>query len=338
MYYNNNDVRIEELPIPKIGSKDILIKIMAAGICGSDIMEWYRIKKAPLVLGHEISGEIIEVGKEIKKLKMGDRIFATHHVPCEKCYYCLNGHHTACEEFHSKNNFDPGGFSEFLRITGKSVDTGILKLPGKITYEQASFIEPLGTAVRALKAVDFKQGNNLLVLGSGIIGLLIIKLAKAMGADRIIATDINEYRLQAAKKFGATATLLSREDLAQEIKKINKGQLADKILICAGNLEVCKQGLNSVERGGTIIFFAVPKPGEMIPIDFSTYWRNDITLKTCYGAAPLDNVQALELIKTKKVIVDDMITHRFSLLDIAQGFKTASAAKASLKVIIEPHK
>ncbi len=338
MYYSNSKVQVEELPVPKVGSKDILVKVMARGICGSDVLEWYRIKKAPLVLGHEVTGEVVEVGGEIIKFRRGDRVFTTHHVPCDACHFCLKGHQTACEIFQTKNNFDPGGFSEYLRVSGKSIDTGTLLLPHEMSYEQGSFIEPLGTVVRGLRAIDLKPGETVLVLGCGIAGLLMIKLARALGAGRILATDIDDYRLEAAKRFGAERTVRAEEYEPDLIREINSGRLADKVIVCAGALPAALQSLQSVDRGGTILFFAVPNPGELVDIDFNPFWRNDIRLITCYGAAPLDNVQAMELIRAGNIDVRDLITHRYGLEDIAQGFKAAGDGKNCLKVIIKPHK
>ncbi len=337
MYYNNSRVDVEEMPIPKIGKRDILVKVMASGICGSDVLEWYRIKKAPLVLGHELTGEIVEVGEEIAKFKKGDRVFTTHHVPCDECHWCLTGHETACVTFQTKTNFDPGGFSEYLRVSGRSIDTGTFVLPDGVSFEEGSFIEPLGTVVRGLRAVALKPGDSLLVLGCGIAGLLMIKLARALGAGRIIATDINEYRLQAAKQFGAEAVVPADADVPAAVRALNDGRPADKVLVCAGVLSAAQQALDSVDRGGTVLFFAVPNPGQTLAIDFNPFWRNDISLKTCYGAAPLDNRQAVELIRAGNVIVRDLITHRFSLDEIAKGFKAASDGKECLKVIIKPH-
>ena len=137
MYYNNTDVRLEHMPVPAIGDHDLLMEVNVSGICGSDIMEWYRIQKAPLVLGHEVTGTVVELGKNIAGFRVGDRIFSTHHVPCDVCHYCLHGHHTACETFHAENNFDPGGFAEYLRITGKSLNKGTLKLPDEVPMNRA---------------------------------------------------------------------------------------------------------------------------------------------------------------------------------------------------------
>lgn len=338
MYYNNNKVLVEEMDIPEISDNDILIKVYACGICGSDIMEWYRIKKAPLVLGHELCGEVIKVGDNIKKFKKGDRVFSTHHVPCDQCYYCINGHNTACETFQKVNNHYPGGFSEYLKISGKSLETGTYVLPDEITNEQATFIEPLGTTVRALRTAELKPEDCVLILGSGIIGLIMIKLAKAMGAVNIIATDIDNERLKSAKKYGAEHTIKADNDIPAFIKKVNNGRLADKVIICTGALSASKQAIECSDKGGMILFFAVPRPGETISIDFNPFWRDDVTIKTCYGAAPLDNKQAMELIRSGKVKVDDMITHKFSLDDIGEGFKIAGEGKNCLKVLIYPNK
>jgi len=337
MYYNNNKVEVEERPTPRVGKRDILVKVMASGICGSDLLEWYRIKKAPLVLGHELAGEVVEVGDDITEFKRGDRVFATHHVPCEACRWCLGGHQTACPVFQTKNNFDPGGFSEYLRVSGKSIDTGTFLLPDRMSFEEGSFIEPLGAVVRGLRAVDPKPGDVLLVLGCGVAGLLMIKAARALGAGRIIATDIDDYRLEAAKRFGAEISIRAEADIPGAIREITGGLLADKAIVCAGALSAAKQALESVGRGGTILFFAVPNPGETLNMDLTPFWRNDIGLKTCYGAAPLDNRQAMELIRAGNVDVKDMITHRYGLEEIMKGFKTAGAGKNCLKVIIKPH-
>jgi len=337
MYYNNRDVRVQEMPVPEVGDKDLLIEVKASGICGSDIMEWYRIKKAPLVLGHEIAGDVVEVGKDIEKYEVGDRVFATHHVPCDECRTCYRGHQTACETFHTESNFTPGGFAQYVRVTGRSVGKGILKLPDEVSYVQGSFIEPLGTVVRGLRAADIKPGDSMLVLGSGPIGLMQIKLAKTLGAGKVIATDVHEYRLKKAKEFGADYTVHAKEDVPAFIKDQNDGNLVDKVINCTGALSATEQALKSVDKGGTVLFFAVPKPGENITVDINDFWRDSKSIKVSYGAAPLDNLQALELLRAGNVKVDDVITHRKSLEEIAEGFRLASEGTECLKVIIEPN-
>ncbi|MBU2504618.1 MAG: alcohol dehydrogenase catalytic domain-containing protein, partial [Candidatus Omnitrophica bacterium] len=212
MYYNNNDVRIEEVTKPQIGPGELLVKVLASGICGSDVMQWYRIKKAPLVLGHEITGEIVEVGGGIKRFKVGDRVFVSHHVPCNTCRYCLSGHHTACQTLHT-TNFYPGGFAEYIRVPAINVDRGTFLLPDEVSPEEGTFIEPLACVIRAQRIVKLELGQHILILGSGISGLLHLLLARANAAGRIIMTDINENRLKIAREFGADIVIHAKEDV-----------------------------------------------------------------------------------------------------------------------------
>ncbi len=338
VYYRNSDVRVEDRPIPKIGDHDILIKVMACGLCGSDLLEWYRIKRAPLVLGHETAGIVVEAGKLVTNVKPGDRVFVTHHVPCNSCHECRTGHKTACTTFQTVNNFDPGGFSQFLRVTGKSVETGTFVLPESMSFEQATFIEPLATVVRALRAVGLKQSQSMLVCGSGVAGLLMIKLARAMGAGTIIATDASQFRLEKARQFGAGYTIAAGEDVPAFVKKVNDGRLADIVILCVGALPAVWTAFSAIERGGTLLFFSVPKPGETVDVDFNPFWRNDITIKTSYGAIPLDNMQALDLISKNTVTVSDMVTHRFGIEKIGEAFTTGARPDSCVKIIIEPNR
>jgi L-iditol 2-dehydrogenase len=328
MYYNNNDVRLEELPKPVIAEGELLVKAMACGICGSDVLEWYRIKKAPLVLGHEMTG-IIEESKN-EKYKVGNRVFVSHHVPCDSCFYCNNDHHTACETLH-KTNFYPGGFSEYVRVPEINTCNGIFFLPDNVSYEDGTFIEPLGTVIRGQRLAKIKQGDTVLVLGSGIVGILHIQLAKLKGA-RVIATDVNEYRIKMAERFGADLAI-NAENLNE---KLVKNKLADKVIVCTGAESAAKQALLSVDKGGTVMFFAVPIADISIPIN--DFWKNEITIMTSYAAGPRDLKEALELIRDNKINVKAMVTHRLGLEETGLGFRLVADAKDSIKVIIEPHR
>lgn len=337
VYYNNKDVRIEERHVPQINDDEILVKVIASGICGSDVMEWYRIKRAPIILGHEVSGFVDKVGKNAKNFKINDRVVATHHVPCMKCHYCLNKHHTACETLH-KTNFDPGGFAEYMRIPKINVELGTFKLPENVSFEEGTFVEPLGTIIRAQRSASLKENQTLLVIGSGISGLMHIKLAKSKNARKIIAVDINEYRLNAAKEFGADFVISANEDILSKLKDANENRLADLVIVCTGALPAAKQALQCVDKGGTILFFAVPKPDEKLEIPINDFWRNEIKIMTSYGASPNDLKKSLELIKNKKVNVKDMVTHRLKFDEIQEGFRLVAEAKESLKVIVEPNR
>jgi L-iditol 2-dehydrogenase len=336
MYYNNNDVRLEEMPVPQIGPGELLIRIEASGICGSDVMEWYRRDKVPLVLGHEIGGEVAEVGRGVRQYKRGDRVSASHHVPCNTCRYCISGHHTVCNTLR-QTHFDPGGFAEYVRLPAINVDRGVYLLPDEVSFEGATFIEPVACVLRSLRVARFEPGQSVLVMGSGVAGLLHVHLAKAMGAARIVATDIVESRLEAVQRLGADVVLHAREDIPSRVREVNDGWMADLVLVCTGARSAQIQAMESVERGGTVLFFAPTDPGVTVPLSINDlFFRNDITLTTSYAGSPGDHVEALELIRLRRLRVEEMITHRFGLAEIAEAFTLVAQAGNSIKVIIEP--
>lgn len=335
MYYKNDDVRIEEMPVPTIGENELLVKVKASGICGSDVMEWYRIKKAPKVLGHEITGDVVEVGKKVKKYKVGDRVFVSHHVPCNNCRFCLNNQHTLCHTLHT-TNFFPGGFAEYLRVPEINVDRGVFILPKELSYDEGVFIEPLACVVRGLRTAKMKPGQTVLVIGSGISGLLHIKLAKAWNAGKILATDIEQYRLNAAKKYGADGVIHAKENVPEAVKKQNDGRLADLVVLCTGALPAVQQAVQSVENGGTLLFFAPTEPGIDISLPLFELWNKQVTMVSTYAGSPRDIEEAIELIYSKKVPVIDMISHKLPLSKAAEGFQLVAKAKDSIKVILEP--
>ncbi len=337
MYYNNHDVRVEKQSIPDIDDDELLVKVVASGICGSDVMEWYRIKKAPLVLGHEIAGVVEKAGKDVKKFSKGDRVFVTHHVPCNTCRFCLNGQHTICDTLHS-TKFYPGGFAQYLRVPPINVDRGTFKLPDDMSFDQGTFIEPLACAVRGFRVADFKPAKTTLVLGSGVAGILNIKLANAYGSSRVIATDIDKYRIDSAKEVGADFAFNAKEDICKKIKENNDGRLADFVVLCAGVPSAIKQALDCVEPGGTILWFAPTKPGVNVEFPFFEIWNKQIKMFSTYAGAGKDIIDAIELIRSKQVVIDDMITHKFPMDQVAEGFKLVADAEKSIKVIIEPNK
>jgi L-iditol 2-dehydrogenase len=337
-WYNNRDIRVEEMPVPKIGPGEMLVRVEASGICGSDVMEWYRLDRAPLVLGHEIGGQIVEVGEGVTQYKVGDRITAAHHVPCNTCHYCLSGHHTVCETLRH-TNFDPGGFAQYIRLPAINVDRGVFLLPENVSYEEATFVEPVACILRGQRMANMAPGKSVVVIGSGIAGLLHVHLARALGASRLVATDVTKYRLEAARRFGADAAFLPEEDLPARLREMNDGRLADLVIVCTGAAPALAQALTAVERGGTVLFFAPTNPGVTIPISINElFFRNDITLTTTYAGSPADYQLALDLIRARTIRVREMITHRLSLAETGLGFQLVAAARDSIKVIIEPQR
>ena len=335
MYYNNCDVRLETMRVPKIGPGELLVQTRASGICGSDLMEWYRIKKAPLVLGHEITGDVVEIGEGVKNFRVGDRVFSSHHVPCGDCRYCHAGHQSVCEMLRT-THFDPGGFSEFVRVPRINVDLGTFLLPDEVTFDEGSFIEPLACVVRAQRFARLAAGQTVLVIGSGISGLLHIQLARARGAHRIIATDISDFRLQAAAQFGAQATIHGAEQVPDRLRELNEGRLAELVIVCTGAMPAIQQAIKSVDRGGTLLFFAPTAAGVDVPIPLFDFWRDEISIVTSYAGSGDDLVESLELIRTRQVRVGNMITHRLPLSQAGLGFQLSASGSQSIKVILDP--
>lgn len=337
VYYNNRDIRIEEVSVPEIGAGEILLRVQASGVCGSDVMEWYRLPKAPIVLGHEVSGDVVKVGDGVKHFKEGDRVMATHHVPCNTCYFCLRGNHSACSTLRM-TSFDPGGFSEFVRLPAINVDRGVFLLPEEVSFDEGTFIEPLGCVIRGQRVARFRSASTVLIIGCGIAGLLHLQLAKAQGAGRIIASDINDFKLDAAKRFGADAVINANDDIGSKLREVNDGRLADLVIVCTGARSAIEQSLGLVEQSGTILFFAPSDPGATIEIPFNELWWSGITTTSSYAAAPYDLGLALDFIRSGRVNVREMVTHRLPLAETGTGFKLVAESRESIKVIIEPQR
>jgi L-iditol 2-dehydrogenase len=336
MYYSNRDVRLEEMPVPEIGPGELLIEVAASGICGSDVMEWYRKDKVPLVLGHEVAGQVAEVGEGVTKFRPGDRIAATHHVPCNTCHYCLSGHHTVCDTLLRGTRFHPGGFSEYVRLPAINVDRGVFSIPEGLSYEQASFMEPLACVLRGQRAAGLAPGRSVLVLGSGISGLLHVGLARALGAGLVAAADSISFRLEKAREMGAHIALPVDERLLSDFRRANEGRLADLVVICFEGF--IPMAFKAVERGGTILFFAGASEGAMIPAGINDiFWRTEVTLTSSYAGAPYDCRQALQLIAAGAVPVERTITHRLPLEAGTGAFQTVCdpVRNECVKVILE---
>lgn len=284
-------------------------------------MEWYRTKKGPRVLGHEIAGEI--AASNSAQFKAGQRVFVSHHVPCGQCKYCLAGNETACETLH-KGNYDPGGFSEYIRVPALNVGSGTYLLPENVSYEAGTIIEPLACVLRGQKVIGIKAGQTVLVLGSGFSGLLNIKAAKLSGA-KVIATDVNEFKLKQARLWGADQVINAKE--TPSVK-------ADRVIICTVAPPAAEQAFKCIDRKGVILFFAIPEGKIEVPSE--DFWRNEITITASYGAAPADLEGSLDLIKSGRIAVRQLITNEFPLTEIQQAFDLMISGRESIKVIIKP--
>lgn len=335
VYHSNSDVRIEEVPRPRPSAGEVLVKVRASGICGSDLMEWYRVPKAPVVLGHEVAGRIVEVGTGVSEFAEGDRVVTTHHVPCGDCHYCDSGRHTNCFMIKT-SGFDPGGFSQYLLVAAPNVERGTFHLPESVSFERGSFAEPLGCVIRAIRAAEFRPGESVAVCGSGVTGLLCAQYVLSLGAGAVFATDINDFKLAKAAEFGATEVFDSRDDVASLVRERNSGRLCDMVIVCTGSPSAIKGAFDLVSPGGKILFFAPSDPVFTLDVSFNRYWWSGVKIVSSYAAAPGDMEEALRVIESGGVDVERMITHRIGLSDIQKGFSLAESSSESLKIIVEP--
>jgi L-iditol 2-dehydrogenase len=332
MWYSNSDIRIEEVPTPSPGQGEMLVKVISCGICGSDIVEWYRSPRAPLIQGHEVGVEVVEIGEGVSKYKKGDRLFIAPKIPCLKCSYCLKGHYPQCNVVKDRL---PGGFAEYILVPKELVANGCYLLPDNVSYDQATFIEPLACVVRSQRLASLEAGQTVLVLGSGMSGLLHIKLAKYKKCT-VMATDINKRRLELAKSIGADHVVNATSNVLEEVISAN-GRKADAVIVTTSALSAFKQAWETVDMGGVVVLFAVPGPDKDVTVPINDFWRKEIRILTSYYCGPPDIEEALDLISKGDIKVDDLITHRLPLKAAAEGFKMLLDGSESLKIIIKPH-
>lgn len=331
--YSFDDIRIEDVPVPKPGHHEALLKTRACGICSGDVMPWYIEKKAPLVLGHEPAGEIIEVGKNAK-LKKGERVFVHHHAPCLKCRFCKRGDFVHCEIWKT-TKIIPGGISEYILIPQTNLENDTLRLPGNLSYEDGTLIEPVACAVKALRKSGIRQGDIVLVIGLGVMGILNMLVAKKYGAGKIIGADLVPYRLHKAKELGVDEVIdVSKQNLAEALKDLTSGLMADVVVVGPNSADAMKQGIECAAPAGKVVLFTPAKPKEKLTIKPNDLYFKDIDLITSYSCGPEDTREALKLISIGVIKTKKIITHRFPIEKTAEAFKLTAEAKDSLKSVI----
>lgn len=332
--YSFHDIRIEDVPVPRIGPGDALLKTKACGICSGDVMPWYIEKKAPLVLGHEPSGEIVEVGKDVTSFKAGDRVFTHHHAPCFTCRHCRRGDYVQCATWKN-TRIEPGGISEYILIPEINLENDTLDLPDNLGFEDGTFIEPSACVVKALKRAKIRQGDTVLVIGLGVMGQLHVLLSRKYGAEKIIGADMVPFRLNKAKYFGADEVIdVSKDDLINKLKDLTDGTMADLVIVGPNSSEAMRQGLSAAGAGGKVLLFTPAKPGEELTIDPNDLYFKDINLITSYSCGPNDTAEALDIIAGGTIRSEELITHRFPIEETAEAFRLTAEAGDSLKSVI----
>lgn len=332
--YRFHDIRIEDIPVPELGPHDALIETKACGICSGDVMPWYIEKKAPLVLGHEPAGVIVETGTDVAGFRPGDRVFVHHHAPCLSCSRCLRGNYVQCDTW-KKTRLIPGGISEYILVPRINLENDTLKIPDGVTFEDATLIEPAACVMKGLKRMYISGGETLLIIGLGVMGQMHIPLSRKYGVGKIIGADMVPYRLSKAKEIGADEVIdVSRDNLLESVRDMTDGEMADIVVVAPNSVDAMNLGIESAGPGGKVLFFTPAQPGERLSLDINELYFKDMTLITSYSCGPDDTKEALSDIANGVITAQKFVTHQFTIEDTARAFGLTSAAKNSLKCII----
>lgn len=336
-FYDKEDIRYEDQTIPSIGEDEVLIKMHACGLCGTDIHKVLDRKVPPqTVLGHEVSGEVVKVGNKIEEYQVGDRVFVAHHVPCFTCHYCRRGSYSLCAQF-KQTNLDPGGFSEYIRVPALHVKHTMGLLPEEMSYEEGALVEPVACCLHGFELIDSHPGDTVFIMGAGQIGILQVQIVKHLLAGKVIVSDINPYRLEKSIEFGADEAIDSqKEDVVKKVMEITKGKGADIVIISAGIPSLLPQAMECVSRGGTVLVFAPFKDTE-IGIPASRFFNDEIKVIGSYSSNPYNYESAVQMLRNKVFDVEKMITHRFPLSELEKAIQCAhNPSEKVLKVLIKP--
>ncbi len=324
---------LEEVPTPHVGPGDVLIRLKAAGICGTDLEKIHGSYGPGGILGHEVSGIIEQVGHSVKGLHIGVRVTAHHHVPCYNCHFCTRGDYTMCDSFKT-TNLDPCGLAEYFRVPEFNVQRGaIIPIPDTVDFEEAALLEPTACCIRALDKLKIQPGDKALVVGLGPTGQTHIQLLRNMGVQMILGSDIQQTRITMARKLGADRVYDPRsENVAEEVKRETTIGV-DLAIVSTGNPNGLLQALASVRKGGQVLLFGAPSRDATFQLDVGSFFARQITLTTSYSCVEAEIERAIQHVSQRLLNLRTMITHRFPLQEATSAFSSATSTFA-VKAII----
>ncbi len=336
IYHAYDDIRLEDLPVPVCAEDEIVIRVHGCGLCGSDIAKITQRVPVPVKLGHELTGTIVECGRLVEQLAVGQRVVVAHHVPCGTCHYCRHGNASMCATFQA-SNIDPCGLAEYVRVPAPHVCATTLLLPETLSDEEGSFVEPLACCVRAVQRTPLLDGDSVMVMGLGSIGLLMVQALKSLAVRagrtvRVFGVDLLPARLQMARKLGADTTFTASRDeqaLRQALAEQTDGRGVDAVIVTAPGEHPLHAALACLRRGGQLTLFAA-RAGA-VPIDLETLYQQELTVSSTYSSSPAVLPLALDLLATRQVRVADLISHRLPLERFAEGVELVRE-RVALKV------
>jgi len=342
VYRGVNDVRLETVPVPKIGPGEMLVRVHSCGVCGTDLKKISTgSHSAPRIFGHETSGVVAAVGEGVRHYSPGDRVVVFHHIPCRECFYCQNKTFAQCAT-HKKvgctSGFEPsgGGFAEYVRVMDWIVEHGTVRIPDDVSFEQACFVEPVNTCMKGIEALRLRRGEIVLTIGQGPIGIMLSVLAKRAGAT-LITSDLYAERLRIASSFGLGLTIeASRENVLERVRELTEDRGADAVILAVGGNSLIRTAMDAARPGGRVLLFAQTQHGEAV-IDPAAICVDEKALVGSYSASVDLQEESVRFVMNREMDSERLVSHRFPLSDSKKALDLAAHPQpSSMKVLIQP--
>lgn len=342
VYHGKEDVRMEAVPVPEIGPGEVLIRVHTCGICGTDLKKIATgSHSAPRIFGHETAGKIVAVGRDVDNFKIGDRVMVFHHIPCGECYYCRHKVFAQCPVYKKVGataGFEPsgGGFAEYVRAMDWIVRKGVVKIPDGVSYEQASFIEPVNTCMKAIESLRIEPGEVVFVIGQGPIGIMLAVLAKRAGAT-VVTSDLYPQRLKISEGYGLRHNVdASRATPLNRVRELTDGRGADAVILATAGNSLIRPAIDAARPGGRVMLFAQTQRSEAL-IDPAAVCVDEKTLMGSYSASVDLQDENVRLVFSGGIDFERLVTHRFPLSQAVEALHLAAhPAPESMKVVIQP--
>src|SRR5437660_10234760 len=342
VYRGVNDVRLETVPVPKIGPGELLLRVHTCGVCGTDLKKIASgSHSAPRIFGHETSGVVAAVGGGVKNYEPGDRVVVFHHIPCRQCYYCRHKTFAQCPTYKKVGctaGFEPsgGGFAEYVRVMDWIVEHGTVRIPDGVSFEQACFVEPVNTCMKGIVSLRLEPDESVLVIGQGPIGLILSVLAKRPGA-RLITSDLYSQRLTISESFGLGLTIdASRADVIERVRELTDGRGADAVILAVGGNGLIRPAMDATRPGGRVLLFAQTVHGEAV-VDPAAICVDEKTLLGSYSASVELQDESVRFVMSREMELERLISHRFPLSRGLEALELAAHPQPdSMKVVIQP--
>jgi L-iditol 2-dehydrogenase len=342
VYRGVNDVRVETVPVPKIGPRELLIRVHSCGVCGTDLKKIATgSHSAPRIFGHETSGVVAATGAQVRKFRPGDRVIAFHHIPCEECFYCRHKTFAQCATYKKVGctaGFEPsgGGFAEYVRVLDWIVDHGTLRIPEDVSFEQACFVEPVNTCMKGIEALRVQPQETVLAIGQGPIGIILSVLARRAGAS-VITSDLYSERLRIGASFGLDNSIdASRANVVEKVRELSEGRGADAVILAVGGNSLIRTAMDAARPGGRVLLFAQTQHGEAV-IDPAAICVDEKTLVGSYSASLDLQEESVRFVMNREMDLERLVSHRFPLEQSTQALELAAHPQpSSMKIMIQP--